>query len=123
MKLYAPPLYWSLSPEGKADICNGCGAKGFGWTVPETIWGLKITEACNIHDFMYLVGVDEEDRQEADRVFFNNLIRIIEAKTKLWPLKMLRHRRALKYYEAVRCFGGPAFWAGKNEPETERDVA
>lgn len=122
MKLYAPPMYQLLTPESKAEICNGCGAKGYGWLIPDSMWFLNITEACNIHDFMYLVGVDEEDREEADRVFLNNLIRIIEAKTKLWPLKMLRHRRALKYYEAVRYFGGPAFWTGKNEPESEMVV-
>ena len=123
MKLYAPPLYWSLSPEGKADICNGCGTKNLGWLIPDSMWFLDISEACNIHDFMYAVGVDEEDREEADRVFLNNLIRIIEAKTRWEWLRMLRRRRALKYYEAVRCFGGPAFWAGKNEPESEMVVA
>jgi len=123
MKLYAPPLYQALSPEGKADICNGCGAKGFGWTIPDSMYFLNISEACNIHDFMYLVGVDEEDREEADRVFLNNLVRIIEAKTKWEWLKLLRKRRAAKYYWAVRTFGGPAFWSGKNEPETEMVVA
>jgi len=102
MKLYAPGLYWALSPEGKADICNGCGTKGF--------------------TFMYTVGVDEEDRAEADRVFKNNLFRIIEAKTKWAIIKILRRRRAVTYYQAVRMFGGPPFWNGKNEPGTEQTV-
>lgn len=123
MKLYAPPLYWSLSPEGKASLCNGCGAKGYGWTVPDTIWGLSITEICDIHDVMYAWGVDESDREEADRVMKNNMLRKIEAKTKWRMLKMLRSRRALKYYWAVRSFGGPAFWNGKNEPGTEMELA
>ena len=123
MKLYAPPLYWSLSPEGKADLCNGCGAKGFGWMVPDSMWLLDISEACDIHDFMYAVGVDESDREEADRVFLNNLLRIIEANTRYNWLKLLRKRRAAKYYHAVRCFGGPAFWKNKNEPESEMVVA
>jgi hypothetical protein len=122
MKLYAPPMYQSLTPEGKAEICNGCGAKGSGWLIPDSMWFLNITEACNIHDFMYLIGEDEEDRHEADRVFLNNLLRIIEAETKWAWLKPLRRRRALKYYEAVRMFGGPAFWSGKNEPEMEMVV-
>jgi hypothetical protein len=122
MKLYAPPLYWSLSPEGKADICNGCGTKGLTWLIPDTMYGLDISEACNIHDFMYVTGIDEEDRTEADRVFKNNLLRIIEAKTKWAIIKILRRRRAVTYYQAVRMFGGPAFWSGKNEPGSEQTV-
>jgi hypothetical protein len=122
MKLYAPGLYWALSPEGKADICNGCGTKGFTWLVPDSMYGLDISEACNIHDFMYVVGVDEEDRAEADRVFKNNLFRIIEAKSKWAIIKILRRRRAVTYYQAVRMFGGPPFWNGKNEPGTEQTV-
>jgi hypothetical protein len=123
MKLYAPPLYWSLSPEGKAEICNGCGPKGYGLLVPDTIYGLCITAICDIHDFMFSVGVDEEDRLEANRVFRNNLLRYIDGKTKYNWLKWLRRRRAMKYCKMVDEFSGPAFWAGKNEPESERDVA
>ena len=123
MQLFAPSGYLTLTPAAKAELCNGCGAKGFGWTVPESMWFLDIGEACNIHDFMYLVGQTEEDRHEADRVFLNNLIRIIEAKSKWQIVKMIRRRRALKYYWAVRHFGGPAFWAGKNDLDSLAVVA
>lgn len=119
MKLFAPSLYQSLSPKEKLQICNGCGLKGFGWIVPDSMYGLDISEACNIHDYMYSVGMDENDRVEADRVFRNNLIRIIEAKTRWTWLKFLRKRRAVKYFWAVQNFGGPAFWNNKNESEAE----
>lgn len=66
---------------------------------------------------MYHVGQTVADKEEADRVFLNNLLRLIEAGSG-W-LKMLRRRRALDYYQAVVAFGGPAYWAGKNSPTEE----
>ena len=114
VKLYAPEDYWELTSEQRKTILNKCGPKGFGWIVPDTIWFLNIGEACNIHDYMYAVGVTLEDKKEADRVLFNNILRLIEAKTKNRILLKLRKRRALIYYEAVKHFGGPAFWKDKN---------
>jgi hypothetical protein len=119
MKLFAPELYKALTPDGKADICNGCGAKGFGWLVPDTMWGLCVTAACDIHDFMYAVGETEADREEADRVLLNNLVRIINLESKWQTIRMFRLFRALIYFVMVRMFGGPAFWDGKNKPENE----
>ena len=120
MKLYAPELYWALTPAGKKEFCNGCGAKGLGWMVPESIWGLDISEACNIHDFMYAMGIDEEDRESADRVFRNNMLRIVKTGSK-WLLPF-RVARVLFYYLMIQCVGGVAFWSGKNEPGTEKEV-
>lgn len=119
--LYAPKDYWNLAPKEKAKICNGAGPKGKGWAVPDTIWFLNITEPANIHDYMYHVGKTIKDKDEADRVFLNNMIRIILAQPK-WKglrwveksIKWLRLGRAQKYFSAVCLYGGPAFWAGKN---------
>jgi hypothetical protein len=114
--LFAPPDFWRLSAIAKKKICNGCGTKGLcGYLIPDTIWGLKITAACDIHDFMYAVGKTLKDKEEADRVFFNNMLRLID-KGSPW-LKWLRRRRAKTYYDAVCLLGGPAFWAGKNKGE------
>jgi hypothetical protein len=117
-QLFAPAEYWALDPQQRADVCNGCGTKGLcGYVIPDTIWGLCITPACNIHDYMYEAGWYIEDKEEADRVFLNNMLRIIDAETRFDWLKRLRSRRARVYYEAVRLFGGPAFWAGKNKED------
>jgi hypothetical protein len=114
MNLYAPPEYWTLNPAQRADLCNSCGTKGLcGIVVPDTFYGLSVTRACDIHDYMYAVGETIEDKIKADLTFLNNMLRIIEANTRFYLLKTLRRRRALKYYEAVRDFGGPAFWSGK----------
>lgn len=96
-------------------ICNGCGAANAKFDfVPDSIYGIKITEACNIHDWMYHFGNDLEDKKRADRVFLNNMIRIIKSKKNQWKwVKALRYRRAKTYYEAVKHFGGSAYWENK----------
>jgi len=113
--LWAPAEYWELTPEQRRTMCTGCGTAST-WWVPDTVWGLNITPACNIHDYMYIMGDCEKDRKTADQVFLNNIIRIIQAKTRFRILSWLRRRRAVIYYQAVRLFGGAAFWAGKNKP-------
>ncbi len=122
MKLYAPIEYWNLTAKEKEKICNGAGPKNWGWLVPDFMWFLKITEAANIHDFDYHEGKTQEDKIKADRVFLNNMLRIIQAKTRWTWLKKLRKRQANVYYEAVSKFGGAAFWSGKNRDNEEREV-
>ncbi len=146
LKLYAPKEYWDAITDAKKDdekktelekILNGCGAEGWkSALVPETLWGLSVTSACNIHDWMYTFPKIStiEDKELADRVFLNNMVRIINHHHENDScvigciLKKLRLRRARIYYEAVSLFGGDAFWAGKNTDDNfqmleERDVA
>jgi len=114
LNLFAPEDYWTLTPAQRNDICNGCGTKGLcGIIVPDTFYGLSVTPACDIHDFMYATGSTLQDKQRADQTFLNNMVRLIEAGTDGWFLKRLRGRRAIIYYRAVRDFRGPAFWSGK----------
>lgn len=95
---------------------TGCGADKARFDfVPDTIYGVSIFEACRRHDWAYKVGNTAEDKQQADREFLNNLLRIIEAVDKWCYPTMLARRRALKYYEAVVAFGGVAYWDGKNK--------
>lgn len=111
-RLYAPAAYVKLEPAKRKQIVNGCGAANARFDfVPDHIWGLRITEACNIHDYMYSIGQTIGDKEEADRVFLNNLIRMINAKG--GALKYFRRIRAREYYMAVKYFGGSAFWDGK----------
>jgi len=114
--LDAPDWYWQLNDDEHSLLCNGCGAANAKFDfVPDTIWGLCITPACHVHDAMYSQGKNIEDKASADRTFMNNLLRLIERELG-WLGKLLkpfRRRRALKYYEAVVAFGGPAFWSNK----------
>ena len=117
--LFAPAAYWAATPEIKATVMNGCGPGG--WKVdliPDSLLFLSIHEPCDIHDWMYVCGATIADKDEADRVFLNNCLRLIKAAGGWWPLQMMRRNRAKAYYLAVKYFGGPAFWSGKNPPET-----
>jgi hypothetical protein len=116
--LSAPVSYWSATCETRRLNCNGCGTGGWkGTLVPDTVYGLPITEACNIHDWMYAEGVTADDKGEADSLFLHNLLALVEsaAKASLFArwIAPLRRRRALKYYEAVSLAGGPAFEAAR----------
>ncbi len=118
--LFAPYGFLGTSNIELEEMCNGCGAANAKFDfVPDTIYGLCIGAVCNIHDFMFNKGETLEDMQEANRVMLNNLLRLIE-RVAGWKkyLKPLMRRRALKMYEAVNAFGGPAFWEGKNEKTT-----
>lgn len=107
INLFTPVNY---TPEKKCDCGSGWSSK----LVPNTIYGLDIKPVCCIHDFMYKVGVTIEHKDSADRTFLNNMLRIIESKKSWWFPHSLARRRALKYYEAVRNFGGTAYWDGKD---------
>lgn len=124
MKLFAPESFWQAPISERRQVCNGCGSKG--WSnllVPDYMWGISIREACDIHDWMYQEGQELEDKLRADRVFLNNLLRLIDARSKSRVLKFLRRRRARTYYLAVKYFGGDAFWAGKNLNTEFREIS
>jgi len=95
---------------------NGCGTEGWkGSLVPNHLWFLSIKRACNIHDAGYeLAEPNIKAKETEDRIFRNNMLRIINAKTKWKWLKRRRYRAARVYYRFVVELGGPAFWEGKN---------
>jgi len=112
--LFAPTGFKLASIEKLSKICNGCGAANAKFDfVPDRIYGTCITYACHIHDFMYNEGRCIEDKEEADRVFLNNMYRLIERdKHKWWKPTRLQRIRAKEYYQAVDWFGGSAFSNG-----------
>ena len=113
--IYAPASFLLATPEQLEEMCNGCGAADSWFRPPEKMYGTNIVAACIVHDWMYGKGCTIEDKEEADRIFFNNMIRLIERdRVKWYKPTHLQHRRAYKYYKTVDLFGGPAFWAGKN---------
>ena len=117
MELIRPRMYDELTPDEKAKICNGCGTKGLGgWLVPDTLYGLDISEPCNIHDFMWYLGRTEMDMREANLTFLvNMIITILSVKYPWWkkPLLVARLHRALKYFEAVDIAGSHFFYKEK----------
>ena len=115
VELFAPAEYWRLPESERAKLRCGPGRGVLEKLVPETVYLLTITPACAIHDFMYKIGETDQDKVDADDVFLNNMIRIIEANTTNKQILCLRLRRVRIYYMAVKFFGGPAFWKDKNK--------
>ena len=99
--LYAPQSFLDAPIEEIWEVCNGCGAADSKFDfVTDTIYLLKITRACHIHDWMYHHGKCLTDKFEADITFLMNLVRLIKEKTSFPPLRMLRYIRAFLYFIA-----------------------
>lgn len=93
-----------------------CGA-GDGWgdkIVPESIWGIVVTLACFVHDFMWEISeATWKDFHHSNSVFMINIISIVQAlsyNNKWNPLKALRMYRAATYFNAVDSAGQKVFW-------------
>ena len=117
--LLAPRSYAEASQALKDIICNGCGTGGWkGALVPETMYGLSVTRACNIHDWQYSKGRTECDKEKADDAFHVNMRRLIRSGTPWFLIFLLplRYIRAFGYYQAVNIAGDDAFWNGKQKP-------
>lgn len=104
--LEAPVSYWTASSEKRARNCNGCGTEGWmGALVPDTIYCLSISRACDIHDWMYCLGEKLDDKATADVVFQKNLIALVRQSASRswagWVLKIPREYRCFTYYVAV----------------------
>lgn len=79
--------------------------------IPRTLWGIDCNIAGYKHDFRYFVGGTEDDREKADKIFKDDLYKIINNHKCNWPwgtrwlhIKLAR-RRAVKYYLAVKLLG------------------
>lgn len=114
LKLFAPATYWEASSLEHLNFCNGCGPKGIGFLIPNKLFGIDFSLACNIHDWMYAEGKTIEDKESADRVFLNNMVRLIDHSQACRAAKIINHYRAKRYYLIVKNFAGPSFWADKN---------
>ena len=123
--LYAPEEFWECSPEMLKGIIGkgGCGPGRIGdKLVPDKLLGLSILWCCSIHDWMFAVGTTEEDRREADRVFLNNMLRLIDSANSGWLTTALRRRMALFYYRKVANYGSIFYWRGKNPLASMQEV-
>ncbi|GAG93813.1 unnamed protein product [marine sediment metagenome] len=125
-KLFADAWIWEWKWEHEDEFKEfGCGPGGVGdFLVPDTVWGLSITNACRIHDTAYRFSDDssEDDRAKHDRILKNNSLRIVDFHTKNRLLKRLRYRRVQTYYQMVRAFGSPAYWSERNKAEEMQEI-
>jgi len=120
VKLFASEKCWEFKFR-HPDVFNsyGCGPGGIGdWLVPDTIYGLSIKPACQIHDWYYRFqrGDSEEDRKKADKIFLTNMLQIVNERGN-FLIKKLRRRRAKTYYKAVRWLGAAAYFSERSTKE------
>lgn len=114
LTLYAPQAFINATPEQRASVSNGCGPSGWKLAfLSNYLFGLNIAPACDIHDWMYAFGETEDQRNEADRVFRNNMLRIIVYAGGGKFIRFLRCRKAKHYYKLVHDFGSVFYWDGK----------
>ena len=85
----APKSFVGMSERDIYDLYNGCGVGRIGGKlVPESLFGLKITYLCQIHDHMYERCCCDEDEQIADGIFAqnaNNWVTGYSSPAMIWP--------------------------------------
>lgn len=107
--------------------CNGVGSPNGFWGkltyhfIPQTIWGLPIRAAADIHDVEYTYPDNFYCKKaalkwkvEADKRFKYNIMRLIKKNTKWKWLKKIRYIRAKEYYWILKKFGEESFLANKS---------
>ena len=116
---YAPKEYFLTPQEVLDKITNGCGAKG-GIPIPDTMYGLKVCEPCNRHDFMYHYGKTHLDKIFADVILLYNTTATILNKGG-W-LTIPRLARATKYFIAVVERGEDAYAENKTTISNKKTI-
>jgi hypothetical protein len=122
--IVAPKDFFEAEREVRMSICNGVGPKAW-WRflVPQKLLGFDYSPAADVHDWMYHYGKTLEDKDKADRVFFNNMSRGIELNSSSAARIVPKMLLALLYTWLVSRLGYAAFWAGKNkELNTEEEL-
>ena len=120
-ELDAPKSFLETDCETISGNVNLCGTDDItGDLVPETIYFYYIGDCCVIHDWDYFdAEPSDEVKKVCDRRFRNNLVREMQLaikSSKFYKFMRKAFRRRIKtYYKAVRSFGGPAFWDGKEQ--------
>jgi len=109
-QMIVPEGFRKLTPEEKRKICNGAGSSQAGFDfVPDTMYGLNLNAAADIHDYMYFVGKTRLDKIIADIVYLHNMFAYIEQES-YWFMVWLRENRALVYVDAVNIAGDDSFF-------------
>jgi len=107
--MYAPKEYYLLSEAEKSTICNGTGPgswKPFTNIIPlNNLGGIDITECSNIHDYMYYIGGNRQDKMFADSTYKDNLAELINTNEENFVINKLRKSIATMYYFFVVVFG------------------
>ena len=101
-------------PEVVQKTINGAGPAGKGEWIRDTLfYKYSVTEAANIHDFLYSeYGPKDISRKDADTLFLNMMLNGLKKQDE--KSKMINKPLVYMYYYSVRIFGR-FFWSKKPE--------
>jgi hypothetical protein len=77
-----------LSDDEKYEITNGCGPDRPTGLVPNSILGVDLKPACDIHDYTYAKPGLMEDRKDADNLFLVNMHKLMTQKLRSAPIEL-----------------------------------
>ena len=99
-------------PEVTKKVVNGAGPAGKGHWVRDTLfYKLSVTDAANVHDFLYSEYCPKSvTRKDADDMFLELMMKELKKHSKI--SQMLNKPLIYSYYYAVRSFGWK-FWTEK----------
>jgi len=106
------PVPWHLySFRQSYDYVGPDSNKAIRRCVPNTIYGVDINYAAFVHDRLYEIGGNEDERRQADWEFFRviNVILCENLKGWLWPLRIPAFIRSFWYFWAVSALGKGCF--------------
>ena len=96
-----------------SDTINGAGPSKYGFWVRDTLfYKYCVTDAANVHDFLYSqYGPKSITRKQADGVFLELMLKKLNTQTKV--SKVLNKPLVYMYYLSVRALGW-MFWSEKS---------
>lgn len=103
--LLAPESYWKLSNDEKYEITNGCGPARATNLIPDSVFGVDLAKACDIHDYTYTRPETMMDRADADDLFLVNMHRAVAQSLRSPFLQVMAFFAVNLYYLTVRLFG------------------
>ena len=94
------------------------GPEGGSWKPPQSIYGVNARAGAWVHDNLFEIGGGEVQFDEANQIFLECLLWLIENHRYPWYIpnqttKVLANYRATTYYNAV-CIAGEAHFKWKN---------
>ena len=107
--LLAPESYWKLNDDEKYEVTNGCGPERPTGLVPNSILGVDLKPACDIHDYTYAKPSSVRVRKDADDLFLVNMHELMSRNLRSAPMRFLGTIGIGLYYLAVRLLGGHYF--------------
>lgn len=132
--LIAPASYLTNPIAVREAICNGAGPKGWGWSIPDSFLGRCVTQAANIHDWMYHFSRTEFEKFIADIVFLVNMVLLVlkgvrirqrrripflRSPIRTGPVTWWRLKQCLVYFLFVFHHGGGCWGSGQRERSSD----